>query len=223
MPDYYSNRGTTTDRKNPTTYETFKSLLGYLKYSLKFCAPVIVQKYNRKNNIVTVKLAARERIMLKDPAGNDLLYRYGTIDVPCLQLSGGGFTVSFPLREGDTGWILTLDVDSSAFLRTKAEFTPSTNDGHEYSRAIFIPDSISTPSSVEDEPDALIVQSSDSDTRIVFKNGQVVINSNQVTINGDVAVNGTLTVSGDVVGAGISLHDHIHKDAENRDTTAPVE
>lgn len=48
------------------------------------------------------------------------------------------------------------------------------------------------------------------------------IEAGAIELKGNVTVTGTLTASGDVVGAGISLSKHTHKDSVGGTTTAPI-
>ena len=231
---------------SPSTEDSDAISLSYIfsqmmnKY--KWITPAIVKEYNRKSNIVTAQPAMQEMAM------NNEAVTLCEIDVPCYVAGGGGWVTSYPLKKGDTGWLLTNDRDISEFLSTKQVSKPNTYRKHDYADSVFLPDFISGFMHKSEDDNAVVLQNKngnikvaidDSSMRITFANTQVVINKDginitakeaQVTadnikINGNVSVDGQLLVTGDiqsnrdVTASGISLKTHVHGDVESGNST----
>lgn len=62
--------------------------------------------------------------------------------VPVLQLGGGDYLLSFPLKHGDLGWIKANDRDISLFLENYGNSSPNTQRKHSFEDAVFIPDTM---------------------------------------------------------------------------------
>ena len=62
-------------------------------------------------------------------------------NIPVYSAGGGDFNTNYPLKEGDTGWILACDRDISLYLQSEYEMAPpNTERLHSYSDAVFFPD-----------------------------------------------------------------------------------
>ena len=101
------------------------------------CIPAIVEEYDRKKNIVTVQPAIQESTSIGQ------YIKRAKIKAPVMQTAGGGFIVSFPLKKGDTGWLLTNDRDISLFKQQKTVINPNTYRSHSIEDSFFIPDYVS--------------------------------------------------------------------------------
>ena len=101
------------------------------------CIPAIVEEYDRKKNIVTVQPAIQESTAIGQ------YIKRAKIKAPVMQTAGGGFIVSFPLKKGDTGWLLTSDRDISLFKQQKTVINPNTYRSHSIEDSFFIPDYVS--------------------------------------------------------------------------------
>lgn len=101
------------------------------------CIPAIVEEYDRKKNIVTVQPAIQESTSIGQ------YIKRAKIKAPVMQTAGGGFIVSFPLKKGDTGWLLTSDRDISLFKQQKTVINPNTYRSHSIEDSFFIPDYVS--------------------------------------------------------------------------------
>lgn len=101
--------------------------------------PAQVINYDRTTNRVTAQLM----ITLVTTSGAQVP-RPTVASLPVLQLGGGGFLLSFPLNEGDMGWILANDRDISLFLQTYAQTQPNTGRVKNFSDGLFIPDMMKT-------------------------------------------------------------------------------
>lgn len=175
-------------------------------------APAKILKYDNKTNRAEVQI-----LNLSITSTGEKLPQKPIPNVPVLMLSGGGFTMSFPMKKGDIGWLVAADRDISIFKQLLDMFTPNTYQKHRYKDSFFIPDKVNGFEISEDEQDAVLITSLDGTTKISLRDGQAritapktIINSADTAVNGNLSVSGTVTAGGDVTGANISLSTHIH-------------
>jgi hypothetical protein len=161
--------------------------------------PAQIVAYNRTTNIATVQ----PMIMLID-TGDTARMRQQIASVPVLSLGGGGFHVSFPLKQGDFGWILAADRDISTFLENLTPAPPNTLRKHRFEDSWFIPDVYHKYTINGSDSNAMVIQSVDGTTRISIIEGQVnifaptsvTVTTPQATFTQNVAVQGNLAVTG---------------------------
>ena len=97
---------------------------------------------------------------------------------------------------GDTGWIIAGDLDPSLFINTIADGAKPARQNvlnrHAYQFGFFIPDKISGANISAADDGALVVQTSDGDTKISIKDGTITITSKSaLNINAE-----TITITG---------------------------
>lgn len=149
--------------------------------------------------------------------------------IPVLQLGGGGFVLSFPIKPGDLGWIKANDRDISIFLQSLKESPPNTEFKHTFSDAMFIPDTMFKSVNIAGEDDDnVVLQSLDGSVKVSLSNNSVKIKaSTKVTIDcplteitGELVTGtdagqsatfgGNIFTPADVLAGTISLKDHVH-------------
>ena len=126
---------------NPADANTLSGLNNILQDKLSMnieCAiPGIVQSYDKNSNRAVIKpaitgVASQGQKVSKEPL----------INIPVLQPSGGGIKMIFPLKNGDTGWLIACDRNISIFKQNLQESAPNDYRKHNFLDAFFIPDSI---------------------------------------------------------------------------------
>ncbi len=170
--------------------------------------PGIVQSYDRTTNRAVVKPAVTGIASLGQKIPKPEL-----VNIPVLTLQGGGIFMSFPLKAGDSGWLIACDRDISVFKQNLEESSPNSYRKHCFNDAFFIPDKINNISVSEDDTGAVVISTLDGGTKFSLKDGEIKLTGKTI-ITGDTKIDGTLTVSGDVTGAGISLSTHTHTGVE---------
>lgn len=165
--------------------------------------PAQIISYNRMDNRAVVQILGQNITSTGEKLPMQLIP-----NIPVLMLSGGGFTISLPVKAGDIGWIVTADRDISVFKNLLAVFTPNTYRKHKYEDGFFIPDRVNGFEIDREDEDSLLITSATA--KISLKDGQATITAGNIILNGNVTVNGTVTASGDVTGSGISLSTHVH-------------
>lgn len=159
--------------------------------------PAKVVNYDRANNIATVQ----PQIMYQDT--QDQQHSRGQLaNIPVISLGGGGFTINFPLVNGDFGWILAADRDFTLFLQAMKESEPNTQRQHSFSDSWFIPDVFRQYTINSADSNAMVIQSLDGTTRISIRAGEidiiapsaVKVTTPKATFSQDVEIQGNLQV-----------------------------
>lgn len=191
----------------PLLYNPFNSdLLSFIRdaikneiYNIQTCIPAIVTKVIRRD-----KVLVSPAVQPTNSEGE--LIEWAQIPLRVHTPAGGGAIISFPLKKGDTGWIIAGDLDPSLFLQKPIRPAgQNVFNRHDYQFGFFMPDKLADYQ-IEGDADALIIQTTDG-TRVLIKDGKIDIkstgtlniNAQNVTINGtDWATHthqvGTLTV-----------------------------
>lgn len=117
--------------------------------------PAKILSYSRTTN------RAKVQIMVPNiTTGNQVQQRAIIASVPVLQLGAAGFVISFPIAEGDLGWIKACDRDISQFKKTFGNSSgPPTQRLHQFSDAMFVPDTMLRGVTIAGEDaDNLVIQ-----------------------------------------------------------------
>ena len=162
-------------------------LIDKISMGMQCVIPAIVQSYDKTTNRAVVKpaitgIASQGQKVPKEPY----------IDIPVLNLSGGGFVISFPIKMGDNGWLIASDRDISIFKQNLEESAPNTLRKHKFEDGFFIPDKINNIPSLN--ADSLLIQNETGSISIELTNTGINI-TGLTTITGNTSVIGTLTVS----------------------------
>lgn len=180
-------------------------LINHIKMQIEKVAPAEIVSYDRNTNRAVVQILNQSIY-----SNGSKLTKKTISDIPIFMMSGGGFVFSFPVKQGDKGWIIAADRDISVFKQLLSIFAPATYEMHKYKDGFFLPDKIKGFEIAADDDGAVILQSDDGTTKISIKDGQITMTAASVTINGDLTVNGTATATTDVIAAGISGKSHTH-------------
>ena len=138
-----------------------------------------VISYNQSTNRVVVQIL--NQAVTSD---GQKLPRKPLEDIPVVQLSGGGFTVNFPLQQGDKGLLLACDRDISIFKQNLTTYAPATYQKHRYKDSFFLP--LLVNGGVGSST-ALTVTNA-SGVILSISNDSVVINTPQLTINSQTTI-----------------------------------
>lgn len=173
-------------------------LIDKISMGIQNVIPAIVQSYDKVTNRAIVKpaitgVASQGQKISKEPY----------IDIPVLNLSGGGFVISFPIKQGDIGWLVACDRNISIFKQNLEESAPNDYRKHKFEDGFFIPDKINnTPT----KDNSLIIQNSTGTVSIELTETGVNISgitdvTGNTTITGNTSVVGSLTVSTGATGS----------------------
>jgi len=136
---------------------------------------------------------------------NQLVDRPQVASIPVLQIGGGGFFLSFPLKPGNLGWIKANDRDISLVLQSYKTNAPNSRRMHSFSDALFIPD-VMTGYTLADE-DGAVLQNLDGSVCVVLGEAALQLKAPgcSVTMGG-----GIIDMTGDVIINGIHFDTHRH-------------
>ena len=125
--------------------------------------PAKIVAYDRDKNRATIQpLIALIKTDRSHMSRNQL------VDIPVLNIGGGGCILSFNMVPGDLGWIKASDRDIKKFLDSYSEATPNTKRTHDFSDSLFIPDVMTGYTiNAEDEANA-VFQTLDGTVRIAL-------------------------------------------------------
>lgn len=183
---------------------TFRAILTKFLQGVDDMLPAQIVEYDRATNRASVQ----PLIQMVTTRG-DLIERAQLAALPVLNIGGGGFILSFPLKPGDLGWIKASDRDISLFLQTLAQVRPNTVRMHSFEDAVFIPDVMREWALSEEDAERAVLQSTDGAVRVAVGADGVHI-TGATKIVGNVEIDGNVSVSGDVEADGISLTTHRH-------------
>lgn len=197
--------------RNKAADGTLKGLVNTLKNKLgqrtEDMLPAKVLAYDRDTNRAQV-----QPLIVVVNTLNEQVPRAQIASVPVLQIGGGGYVVSVPIKTGDLGWIKASDRDISLFKKNYVQSPPNTQRTHNFADGLFIPDSF-MKDVIIDEEDAenLVIQKNDSTVRIALWADRVKITAPQVildtpttTCTGDLLVEGSASIVEDLLVVGTS-------------------
>lgn len=183
---------------NPADTQSFEGGLRIFENSLlkllECAIPCVVQDYDLATNTVTVKPAVKIALTTGE------YMERSVIKVTAWKLHGGGFQIHYPIKSGDTGWIIAGDNDTTLFRQEKNVSDPNTYQKHKYQFGYYLPDKINGFNVAEDDKDRLVLQNDAGTEKISIGADDTRITTNGLTITGNVDVYGDLTISGKVTG-----------------------
>lgn len=185
--------------------------------------PGIVQSFDSVAMTVTVKAAIQIRI--RDTEGT---YSWETIkpiqDVPVCFPNGGGYTLTFPVKNGDEALLVFASRCIDNWWQTGAVGPQGELRMHDLSdgfaiigprsQARLVPNISTTGVRLQKDDGTLYIDMT-LDSIILHAPTKVTISSPTVEFTGNVTVDGTLT------GQGTNVHTHIHPDPQGGNTGAP--
>lgn len=150
-----------------TPFERFINLMRNFAMLMENVIPAVVVSYDRKKNIVTCQPA----INRVDRQGNEI--KRALLVLPCFNPCGNGIGINFPLKEGDTGWVIGCDRDAENFKGTLKTGAPATDNVHQYAFGFFLPDKIKDINVSEGNNNALVIQTLDGSTGMAMESGRI--------------------------------------------------
>lgn len=158
---------------NPADLTNTAGMLDYIyrcnSMTTENCMPAIVESYDRKKNIVTVKPS----INITAATGETIERESVTATV--MSVCGNKFIMNFPLEKGDTGWLITADRDISLFREQRKVINANTNRIHSIEDSFFIPDRVNDFKIDDEDKDNFVLQSLSRNLKITFSKDTIKI------------------------------------------------
>lgn len=185
------------------------NMLGYvfsrLIGNMTFVKIVRVIDVNTSNGVVDL-----EGLLYTVNANGESLNDGGRyFSIPYLRLQRGVSAVVMNPVVGDVGLMVCCDRDITGIKDNKTASVPTSNRLHSAADGIYLT-SIACLSTTPSQ----YIEFSDDKITIVAPHG--------LHVDGDITTNGTITASGDVIGGGISLDNHIHGGVASGGSTTSV-
>lgn len=201
--------------RNPADDDSLPGTLRLVlrKYSLSHddFLPVRVIAHSRSTNRVQV-----EHLIQQVTTGEELVDRGQIASVPVMRFGDNNFMISFRIAPGSLGWIKAADRDISLFLRGYSKSPPNDGRVHDFSSGVFMPDAQTGFTIAGDDSDAMVIQNTDSSTKISLSNSRVKIRSGGVdalTITGSSATFGVPIIDSN----GVNHDTHGHEQPSDSD------
>jgi len=158
---------------NPADLTTTAGMLDYIyrcnSMTTENCMPAIVESYDRKKNVVTVKPCVNITAATGETIERE------SITATVLSICGGTFIINFPLEKGDTGWLITADRDISLFREHRKVINANTNRIHSIEDSFFIPDRVNDFNVEAEDEKNLVIQNLDRNIKISMGKDKIKI------------------------------------------------
>jgi hypothetical protein len=189
---------------NPADEDSLAGLLGFtfkklMQSTVDNMLPCQVIGVSSDRTIPRVQV---QHLILKVDTTNATISRGQVASIPVLQLGGGGFVLSFPVRVGDLGWIKACDRDISTFLSTYNAAQPQTYRQFNFSDALFIPDVMHGYIIAEEDQENVVLQSVDGTVKIALSSDKIIFTAPQFEFNGPALFKDQVTIEGGMAATG---------------------
>ncbi len=173
-----------------------------LMQSINGMLPAQIISYDRVTNRAQVQIL----ITILTTNGSQVP-RPTVASVPVLILGAGMYSVSFPINQGDLGWILANDRDMSLFLQSYEQSPPNTDRVKQFSDGLFIPDAMKSYNITDSNTDFMIIQKNDGSVSISIGKGstgadEIDIVADRINIALNDASTGLVTIDGNLIVSG---------------------
>jgi hypothetical protein len=195
--------------KRPGDDESLASAMRFIQRAIGMdmenSIPARVISFNRKLNTATVQPMIVTTLL--DPKGGSTIQkpRDHIPDIPVLSLGAGNYHISFPINEGDLGWLHANDRDITVYLQSLQQSAAGREGpSHSFSDGLFIPDVLRQYVINPEDDGAMVIQSTDGLSRISIRQDnikittpiRVLLDTPLVETTKDMKVGGSLAVLG---------------------------
>lgn len=181
----------------------------YLLNLMECCQPCIVESVDYATNTVVVRPAINISTTVGEYVQREV------IKLTAWRFAAGGYLIHYPIKKGDTGWMIAADKDTSLFKQEKAVADPNTNLTHQYSQGFYIPDGVNGFNVTSEDEGRLVLSNADgsekisigaSDTKIT--SASLDITATNMTVTGTAQFNGDVSISGTMHSSNYDAHTH---------------
>lgn len=167
----------------------------FIRDNLDDMLPAKVISYNDSANRAVI-----QPLVMVGTTDGQKVSRAHLQNIPVFRFGGGGFFIRFPLKPGDFGWLKANDRDISLiFQRGGLEDWPNTQRLHNFSDAMFFPDTLKDWAVNGENSDAMVIQSLDGSVCVALHDGKITMTAPTMEVNIPETVwNGNLTGQGNM-------------------------
>lgn len=156
---------------------------GKLAQGMDGMLPAKVVAFNNDRNSPRVTVQPMVSVLTTE---GQQVNRAQIASLPVFQFGAGGYLLSFPIVEGDLGWIIASDRDISIFMQSFSESRPQTVRLHNFADALFIPDVMTNYTINSEDLEHPVLQNKAGTTRLaVWPEYFKITADNGLSIGGD--------------------------------------
>lgn len=173
--------------KNQT--DLFRRMMNAENINLRVAMPGLIQLFNTDTQTATVQLAIRERININGtPEWTDIPL---LVDVPILFPRAGGYSITFPVQQGDECLVVFADCCYDAFWQSGGIQNQVDRRRHDLSDGLAIITKISQPGRLTGvSTDSLQIRN-DAGTAVIEIAGSTInINAGNINIGPNTTIDG---------------------------------
>lgn len=173
--------------------------------------PATVVSFDSSTQTVTVQPTIQENWLKNGVPTPVNLPQLINVPLGCIRM--GGFSITFPAQPGDEGLVVYADKCIDGWWQSGGIQNQVERRRHDLSDGFFLPMFWSQPRVLPNYSGTnLEIRTDDGTFKIsIAPNGGVVITApNNLTLNGNLIVNGSITSTGDAVMDGIDYKTHVH-------------
>lgn len=187
-----------------------RNLEAGIKSGIRVSLPAIVTSFDEEKQTISCIPAIRELINTNGKAEFKNLPELK--DVPINIPRAGGWSITFPIKEGDECQVIFQDLCIDGWWFRGGIQNWNDLRRHDLSDAIAIFSPYSQPNVLSSyNTGGLEIRSDDGQTKIILNSSGIIIDSPEgITINGDIQVEGNIEATGDIKSDNISLQNHTH-------------
>lgn len=172
------------ERIEKSELEFYNILVDRVFSTLRVCVPGIIQEFDPTSQTATVKVALREQVRQEN-----LEYKWTEIplllDVPVVFPRGGGYVLTFPVKQGDECLVVFSDLCIDAWFSLGGIQNQIEKRRHDLSDAIAIPGLWSQPRVLKDYSTKHVeIRNEDRSQFIRIKEGAIDLVAPTIRVNG---------------------------------------
>lgn len=145
---------------------------------LQTCIPAIVKEVKARDKVIVSPAIQQTSADWKSFAWADI-----TVPVYTPAGNSGKAVLSFPVKAGDVGWVISGDLDPTLFYQdTSKPARQGVYDRHNYRYGFFLPAKITEVSVDSSDADGVVIKNNNS--KIVIKENEIdIVSNNELKIN----------------------------------------
>lgn len=164
--------------------EMYRAMGDNWKNVLRVACPGIIQSFDAKTQTVTVQPTLREHVV-KEDLSKEWVNLPLLLDVPIVAPRAGGYSLTFPIKEGDECLVVFLDSCMDAWFNSGGIQNQIEKRRHDLSDAVAILGMWSQPNVISNYSiDSTQLRSDKGNSYIDLKENEINLISGSVKING---------------------------------------
>lgn len=201
-----------------TSFQNQEMFYEELKYNfisgIHVSIPCKIISYDRDVHLATVQVMyLYELVNGKTIVGPEIK------NIELIRIMAGGFLIDFPIKAGDTGWLLAVDRDCYDIKRESSQRKPASSDINGYKTGFWIPDQWGSDTKLGIsgvDANRLTIQSKDGTQKVSIGASDISITATTLYVNGNLEVTGKIKESG----TNVTLGTHTHTSSQSGSPTS---